>query len=295
MNRQLVLVHGRSQQGKDAKALKAEWLEALEVGLQKTGKTLPILETDVHFPFYGDTLVDLVNGVPADEAAEIVVMGDGVGAEERVFMLEVMEQIRRERKVTEVEVRAEADNEVVAMGPQNWGWVGAIARALDAKGFSGMAVALATYDVYCYLVDGSIKDEIDDGVAKAFKPGVETIVVGHSLGSVVAHALLRERSQEEGWVVPQFVTVGCPLAVSRIAQSVPVPRWPEGLERWYNARDEDDIVALYPLTPNHFVVGDDHLVANDTVVNPTDNQHGISGYLSDKKVAGVIYDALTCD
>jgi len=34
--RQLVLVHGRSQEQKDSIALKAEWLEALAEGLQKS-------------------------------------------------------------------------------------------------------------------------------------------------------------------------------------------------------------------------------------------------------------------
>lgn len=295
MNRQLVLVHGRSQQGKNAKALKRQWLDALEVGLRKSGKTLPIPESDVRFPFYGDTLVDLIAGVPAADAAEIVVMGAGLDAEERVFMLQVMEEVRREARVTEVELRAAAGDEVVEMGPQNWGWVGAVARALDDKGLSGTAVALATHDVYCYLVDGSIKDDIDEGVANALKPGVETVVVGHSLGSVVAHALLRERGEDEGWAVPQFVTVGSPLAVSRIKQSIIPPRWPTCVKRWYNARDKDDIVALYPLTPERFNVGEENHVTDALVVNRTSNQHGISGYLSDEKVAGVIYEALTCE
>jgi hypothetical protein len=293
MNRQLVLVHGRSQQGKNAAELKQEWLDALEEGLQKSGKTLPIDESDVRFPFYGDTLVDLIEGMPINEAAEIVVMGDDVDAEERVFMLQVMEEVRQEAGLTEVELRAAAGNEVVEMGPQNWRWVGAVARALDGRGLSGTGVALATHDVYCYMVNRSIKDEIDEGVAEALKPRVETVVVGHSLGSVVTHAVLRERGQDEGWAVPQFVTVGSPLAVTRIMQSIMPPRWPKCVERWYNARDEDDIVALYPLTPERFNVGEANHVTNDTVVNRTSNQHGISGYLSDEKIAEVIFDALT--
>lgn len=40
MTRQLVLIHGRSQEHKDAKALKAEWLDALGEGLRKNNLTL---------------------------------------------------------------------------------------------------------------------------------------------------------------------------------------------------------------------------------------------------------------
>ena len=37
--RQLVLVHGRSQQGKDSAGLKGEWLAALRTGLAASGLT----------------------------------------------------------------------------------------------------------------------------------------------------------------------------------------------------------------------------------------------------------------
>ncbi|MBO9522875.1 MAG: hypothetical protein J7518_15180 [Nocardioidaceae bacterium] len=292
MKRQLVLVHGRSQQGKDPAALKKQWVDVLKQGLGD--RTLPIDVDDVRFPFYGDALIDLMDGRTPDQ---IVVMGDGVDAEQRVFMQEVMTEVKERAKLTDAEVRAAAAEsgatpEVIEQGPQNWGWVNAVARALDHKGFSGQTVALATHDVYCYLIDQGIKDTIDEGVAQAFTPGVETVVVGHSLGSVVAHAVLKDRGQDEGWVVPLYVTVGSPLAIGRIKQSILVPRWPKCLDRWYNARDKNDIVALYPLDAEHFGVGDEHEIENTEVVNQTPNQHGIAGYLDKRAVANVIYEAL---
>ena len=39
MTRQLVFVHGRAQEQKDASALKAEWLDALQEGLGKSGRS----------------------------------------------------------------------------------------------------------------------------------------------------------------------------------------------------------------------------------------------------------------
>jgi len=68
MNRQLVFVHGRAQQHKDASALKAEWLDALHDGLAKNGLRLPIAESDIRFPYYGDTLYDLGRRIPDDVA-----------------------------------------------------------------------------------------------------------------------------------------------------------------------------------------------------------------------------------
>ncbi len=296
MNRQLVLVHGRSQQHKDARQLKAAWLDALGTGLAKSGLELPIPEHDVRFPYYGDTLSDLVGGATPEEAAKVIVRGDGADAEQRRFVLDVMEEARLAAGITEDDLLAVGDPEVVDKGPLNWGWVRVVLKALDSKVDGGAALALATNDVYQYLVDKTIKDEIDEGVAGAFTPGVETVVVGHSLGTVVAHTVLKERAEAEGWLVPAYVSVGSPLGISRIRREVVPPRWPAGLGAWLNAFDPRDVVALFPLDAAHFNVGDAGPITNKADVhNHTDNRHGISGYLDDAVVARTVYDALVAD
>jgi hypothetical protein len=133
---------------------------------------------------------------------------------------------------------------------------------------------------------------IDKGVRAAFTPGVETVVVGHSLGSVVSYNILRRDGKALGWKVPLFVTVGAPLAVRVIKQALAPVKHPECVVKWFNAMDSRDIVALYPLDSQHFSVSPP--IENKTDVdNPTENRHGISGYLSDAVVAKRIYDALT--
>ena len=51
MVRELVFVHGRSQQSKDSAALKAEWVEAFRAGLRKWNLDLPIPEDRIRFPY----------------------------------------------------------------------------------------------------------------------------------------------------------------------------------------------------------------------------------------------------
>ena len=63
--RQLILIHGRAQQEKDAAGIKKEWMTAWEKGLAKSGLTNPLTDADVHFPFYGDTLAQMVAGKSA--------------------------------------------------------------------------------------------------------------------------------------------------------------------------------------------------------------------------------------
>lgn len=291
--RELVLVHGRAQQGKDSLALKKEWLETLGEGLAKSNLTLPIEEPAVRFPFYGDTLDALMDGASEDEAADVVVRGDTADAEQKEFICSLMEEIRERAGITEDNMREVADSDVVDRGPLNWEWVQGILKAIDrhVPGGSGASVALFTNDVYQYLGNPGVRDAIDTGVKKAFTPGVPTVVVGHSLGAIVSYNVLRRDGDSEGWNVPLYVTVGAPLAVTAIKKSLSPIRHPTCAKSWFNAMDERDVVALYPLDASNFDV--DPAIENKTDVrNDTANRHGIRGYLDDKEVARRIYDAL---
>ena len=124
------------------------------------------------------------------------------------------------------------------------------------------------------------------------EPGVPTVVVSHSLGTVVAYNLLKREGKQNGWVTPLFVTLGSPLAVKAIRKAVAPNRHPEGVGTWFNALDERDVVALYPLNDAFFPT--DPAVENKTDVdNPTENRHGIEGYLADPVVAAKIYEGVT--
>ena len=67
---------------------------------------------------------------------------------------------------------------------------------------------------------------------------------------------------------------------------------PAGTSSWYNARDKQDAVALFPLNAEHFDILPSILNHNG-VDNQTDNQHGIIGYLPDRWVAEAIHGGLT--
>ena len=153
MKRQLVFVHGRSQQHKDSIALKAEWVEAFEEGLAKDGLKLPLSEADIHFPYYGDTLFDLVGGAPAEAAAEVIVRGTETNREQEQFIADILNEVRQKADITDTQLAAVAGDDVVSRGVLNWEWVQGILRAIDrfVPYGSGTSVALFTNDVYRYL------------------------------------------------------------------------------------------------------------------------------------------------
>ena len=291
MSRQLVLVHGRSQQHKDAAALKQTWIETWSKGLAKSGLKVPIDESQIRFPYYGDTLAALVEGGPAPD---VIVKGPEPPDEEKLFIGTVLDEARREKGITDEEVLARAETDVIEKGPLNWPWVRAIATALDERlpGASGVTLAAATYDVYHYLRNPGVRDVIEEGVRGAITDDAETVVVGHSLGTVVTYNLLRREGEDNGWKVPLFVTLGSPLAVTAIRQALQPLKYPACVGAWFNAMDPQDIVALYPLGPPQFAL--QPAVENKVDVdNHTANQHGIAGYLDDAEVARRIHDALT--
>jgi hypothetical protein len=296
----MVFVHGRSQQHKDAAALKKEWIDALNVGLGKSGLTFPVADTQVRFPFYGDTLFDLDQGKSTDEAAKVIVRGDETDAAEKQFVLALLEEIRRHNGITEEQLAEVAGQEVVERGPLNWPWVRATLQALDrfVPQSSSPTIALFTHDVYVYLTNAGIRQAIEDGISAAITPGVETVVVAHSLGTIVAYNLLRREGLRHNWKVPLFVTVGSPLAVTAIRATLKrlaTMRKPECVGAWLNAMDSRDVVALYPLDPENFPIDPPNPpIENKTdIQNHTDNRHGISGYLDNDIVASRIHRALT--
>jgi hypothetical protein len=302
--KQLVFIHGRAQEGKDSAGLKQEWIDAFKQGLAAAGTSLPIDEERIHFPYYGDTLVELVAGMSPDEVAEVVVRGEGgLDDAERDFMYEVLLDAVQAQGI-KVAAPGEADLSLPAhvdRGLGNMKVVRAIAAGIDSRWGAASAATLSvvTHDVHVYLKNVAIAKIIDDGVRQALPPNSESVIVSHSLGTVIAYKLLKTEGEANGWRVPAFITLGSPLAVTPIRNKIKPTKFPEciigaeGFAGWLNARDPKDIVALYPLDNTHFTTNRSDAIVNlSDVSNPTPNHHGISGYLTDPRVAMAIRDAL---
>jgi hypothetical protein len=139
------------------------------------------------------------------------------------------------------------------------------------------------FDVFLYTRRDSIRHAIDAIISDMLKPDT-SVVVGHSLGSVVAYNVLRASGRK----APLYVTVGSPLGIRAIRRTLNPIENPVGDKGWYNAYDNRDVVALYPLDRSNFDVKP-AITNNGKVQNWTDNRHGIVGYLDDVDVANRVY------
>jgi hypothetical protein len=287
--RKLVFVHGRSQQGKDPNILKSIWIDAFNQGAEAVGKEPPA-DLDIAFPFYGDVLDGFTKQLNLPLTNEIQAKGDSIVNEDFLqFQADIADALRIQNGITDEQVNQEYGDNPKPKGPLNWEWVQAILRALDKHGggINQLTLELFTRDVYLYTRRSIVRETIDKIVADSITEE-PTIVVGHSLGSVVAYSVLRYDKRSLN--IPLFVTVGSPLGIRAIRDQFKPLEGPN-VRGWFNAFDERDVVSLYPLDGNNFPINP--AVENYTgVINHTNNRHGIVGYLDNPTIAERVLDQL---
>jgi hypothetical protein len=287
----LIFVHGRSQHGKNPTQLQEQWEAALSTGLQRANLEMP-KDVEISFPFYGNRLDELLKQLDAPLVSDVTRRGAKPDSSEAAFRGELLYEIAQDARVTDSEIQSKYRGAPQEKGPLNWEWVQAILKALDKTPLGEFAIDSFTRDVYVYLTNKSVRKAIDGIVIASLSKG-PCVVVGHSLGSVVAYNVLRDASP--AIEVNKYVTVGSPLGLKAIRRRLDAPlAMPGCVKGWFNALDERDVVALHPLDSVNFNINPS--IENKTDVNNhTDNRHGISGYLDDAVVARTIHDAVLPD
>ncbi|MGV4925355.1 hypothetical protein K2224_20735 [Streptomyces sp. BHT-5-2] len=134
-------------------------------------------------------------------------------------------------------------------------------------------------DVHAYFFGGrgrAIRQVVAEALPAADGP---VVVIGHSLGSVAAYEVLRERDPE----VELLVTLGSPLAITEVRdQLARPPAVPSGVRAWRNVSDLRDLVALgHTLRPEYAPA---ELITDALVTNNSGNHHGIGQYLAQAAV-----------
>jgi hypothetical protein len=283
----LVLVHGMRQEGKDPDVLRESWVEALHSAWAREGLAVP--KYDLHMPFYGDELERLTR--EARGSSQVVAKG-GAGQEPSADEVAMLREYGEAMGITDEEVAAEVEAEVVSKGAANWGITQAIARLAERRvPLFGVIALDFVRQVEAYLTRQHITAAVDDIVRPSLE-GQRCVVVAHSLGTVISYWLLRKGGA--ACDVPLFVTAGSPLGIGTVKRRLQPPRplaRPSGVGRWVNATDERDYVALYARLDRDSFAPD---IENfDDVTNSRADAHSITEYLSHARVAKSIFHALT--
>jgi hypothetical protein len=290
----LIFIHGRSQTD-TACELRANCVESFNDAC-KLAKTTAPDESQIIMPYYADLLSKWTESQGHPPGPDVLERGGALTAEtntgELNFTLEVLLDMAKQNDISKNEIFEEAYPDERDRGPLNWPVALAAIRLLNKiPGLPDTAISELTHDVWCYLTHPGFRAKIDERVGQCIPMDEATVIVGHSLGSVVAYNVLMELKKREHIVL--LVTLGSPLGIDAIVDRLPgrPRRAPQGVSRWFNARDRRDIVALHEISPEKFP-GEPKVLNYSGVLNESDNRHKIGQYLIDPQVAAEIGAAI---
>lgn len=232
----VVAVHGVGKQTLGEDSLLKDWYPALCDGMRRAGGAAPTREA-VAMGFYGDLF---------RPSGSTLAIGDP-----RYTAEDVQEGLEEDLLLSWWQAAAAVDERVVdpeantlTRTPRS---VQAALRALGSCGFfADLALRALVFDlkqVSHYLTDEALRQAAIDRVTARIEPDTR-VVVGHSLGSVVAYQAL---CALPGHRVRALVTLGSPLGVPMVYRRMrPEPGgWPgDGELVWTNVVDHGDVVAL---------------------------------------------------
>jgi hypothetical protein len=258
---EIVLVHGIDQQQKSADTLENDWLPALAGGIRNAGfpdvadqiwrGTGSLGRIETRMAFYGHLF--LAPGQQGDDPGEF-------GPEEAAFaealavewLKHVVERATKER------VRETGGRELAYVTEQMGAEQGAgsVVRSAIASlakiswfapygmGFAERFVNRSLAQVTRYLTNEVIRSAALESVSKLIGPETK-VLIGHSLGSVVAYEAAHGLQQP----LPLLVTLGCPLGLQTVIYQrlrPQPPAFPPNVRRWVSVADRDDFIAAEP-------------------------------------------------
>jgi hypothetical protein len=332
----LLLIHGRDQASPPEVAadpdrlaayvdsLKRRWLGGLARGLV-AARLEPV--TDAVFPFFGNDFADRIRRYEAAGGRrpdlELGAVPDNQRQEQESALLETkaaalndllrrldFDPARELRYSDPALAEKAAQDRVNAAEELGWDDVLKIPVLRAGLQFLARKTGVPAFVIEEFLTDVAYYLKLEDmrdlvlaivqkSLQEALPDGGSVVVVGHSLGSVVAYDLLA--GLDGKYRVEQFVTAGSPLGFPIVeknlrghvlGQKPPVPATvPARPGGWINAFDLRDVVALmHPLAPDYAAAVDRQL--DDQQTFNASYPHSIADYLSDPDIAGPIRQAL---
>ncbi|RZT75496.1 hypothetical protein EV383_6237 [Pseudonocardia sediminis] len=279
----IVGVHGIAQEQGGRHQLAAAWSPALADGLERAcGHKM--IEPPVEMAFYGDLF-----GAAASETKSAPSPAGPGSLFEDMSDDEVTAVVDAAGEILTVDELTAAP-ESKAGFPRVPEPVLRVVAAMDRR-FGARAGWLFVGEMRQarrYLTDPAVKQAVDERVAAAVDHEVR-LLLGHSLGSVVALEYLR---QSPGHRVDTLVTLGSPLALRAVWSLLPDssfgtgPGGLAGVRRWVNVRDPRDPVALAGRLSGRWPSVHEEEVDNGR------EPHAATRYLGKKATGQALVDAL---
>ncbi len=271
-------MHGIAQQQVGRHQLQAPWTRALADGMERSvGRRVPVPALDV--AFYGDLFL------PAPAGGGAKGSDDGAGWDD-VTDAEIDDLVAAAGEVLSEDDVTAAARDVAHKGfgrvPLPWQ---AMVAGLDRRfGTHAGAVFVGELrQVRRYLLDPELKIKAEARVAETVTEECR-ILIGHSLGSVVAFEFLRLHT---GHRLDLLITLGSPLGLRAIRHLMPDPAYgsagvPGNVGAWVNLRDLRDPVACAGSLTTWWPG------IRDGIVDNQNSAHSAERYLSKKQTGDAV-------
>jgi hypothetical protein len=277
-------IHGIAQQYRGGPQLTNQWWLAMRGGLEASGHREVadgLGENDVRVVFYGDLFRPAATthgdgpkagGVPPYTAAHL--------------------KSRLELDLLETWYKASmAQESAAAPGEVKKGRVDVakhvmLKRLLESDALAGVTERAFIGDlkqVTAFLSNQDLKERVLARTAREVTADTN-VIIGHSLGSIVAYEFLAARDAPQQ--VELLITVGSPLGMPKVFDRLtPAPvngkgAWPGMLSRWVNIADKKDVVALRKELAPLFPPPDGVPGIEDRLVDNGKDAHAIEPHLT---------------
>lgn len=301
----IVLIHGIGQQHASADTLEAQWLPALAGGLRVAGYEEAADQLwrlahpgglDARMVYYGDLF--RTDGAMGDAGEDVDELTDEQATFIDALAFEWLQAARdrgpteedRDEAATAIDSDADTADTGQAQGVRATARpvVNSLVRvpwfAQAGMGFAQRFVIRSLTQVTRYMTEQTLREQIQQRVSGVVGPDTR-VIIGHSLGSVVAF----EAAHRLDAPVPLLVTVGSPLGLRSIVYDrLPVPaQVPAAVDAWWNLVDRDDLVAAAPDLARGFADPAGKLHSHWTLNNGA-RPHDATRYLTQRQVGVVV-------
>ncbi|MBJ8501890.1 MULTISPECIES: hypothetical protein [Acinetobacter] len=290
----IIFIHGMNQQNYTAHRLKEHWLKVFKLGLKQMPCRVNIRDLHIHMPFYGDLMtkyqlsnqLDLntllpksffnnyfpinvhpSNPPPKEHTPFVPLLRPSTDQAEQSFSerLYLTSQLVKDRVLKEL---------VVLLN--------------NFPKLHESLIQQFLIETYMYLSNPEFMQEVHQRILKKMREEEDYIVVGHSLGSVIAFQLLSDPSYQ--FSVKRFITLASPLAFRVIQSKLPNPisRPPCIHGDWFNFYSQDDFLTAFPLCEAPFNF--DPAIINQKIYTFAHQPHEILGYLQHPSVIKAIIE-----
>jgi hypothetical protein len=304
----IVLVHGIAQEQLAADTLESAWLPALAGGVRNHGQ--PELadrlwrhsapgDITVRMAYYGQYFLDHDAQGPAGpvelDQAETE-LAEQLAAAWLSSAATAARDARDRAEATRhlaalTDPRDDTQGPHAALRPAINGLTRLRWFAPFGMGLAGRFVSRALTQVTRYLSNDTIRAGAQDLVLDQIGPDTR-LVIGHSLGSVVAYEALHRTKHPVA-----LLTLGSPLGLRTVIYDrlLPAPpHVPPAVTRWDNLVDRDDLVAAHLDLQPYFPPAPGHTVqpVTPTSLDNGSQPHDATHYLTKRTTGRIITEAL---